>query len=121
MAAAVSDYMPAKTARSKIKKASADLTIKLKPTQDILKWAGRNKKKNQILIGFALEDKNLIANAEKKLRQKNLDMIIANQPSAIAANKSTVHVKTKKTGWTTVEMKTKQIIANKIIRIAQEL
>lgn len=121
MAAAVSDYKPAKTEKTKIKKANAQLSIKLKPTQDILKWAGRNKKKDQILVGFALEDKNLIANAENKLKQKKLDMIAANQPSAIEANKSTVHIKTKNTGWITLTQKTKQTTAKKIIQIATNL
>ena len=48
MAAAVSDYKPARQSRIKIKKTSAELTIKLKPTTDILKWAGKNKTSDNI-------------------------------------------------------------------------
>ena len=78
MAAAVSDYTPAKTHKTKIKRTKDQLTLKLKPTKDILAWASGHKKrqaaatnKPQLIIGFALEDKNLRSNAEKKLKEKN--------------------------------------------------
>ncbi|MFQ6036856.1 MAG: phosphopantothenoylcysteine decarboxylase, partial [Sedimentisphaerales bacterium] len=64
MAAAVADYTPVHPAKTKIRKSNKHLTIKLKPTADILKWAGKHKKKNQILVGFALEDKKLRERAE---------------------------------------------------------
>jgi phosphopantothenoylcysteine decarboxylase/phosphopantothenate--cysteine ligase len=63
MAAAVSDYTPAKPARKKIKKSPGSITLKLKPTQDILKWAGAHKKQNQIVVGFALEDRDIKSRA----------------------------------------------------------
>jgi phosphopantothenoylcysteine synthetase/decarboxylase len=115
MAAAVSDYKPVKKSKIKIKKSAKDLIIKLKPTVDILKWAGKNKKKNQVIIGFALEDKNLRKNAEKKLKEKKLNMIIANLPSAIGAEKSMVQIKTPQQGWITIENATKSTIAKKVI------
>jgi len=121
MAAAVSDYKPVKLSKTKIKKNAAELTIKLKPTQDILKWAGRNKKKNQVVVGFAMEDKNLKTNAEIKLRNKKLDMIVANSPTAIDANRSTVHIKSKNAKWVTLSNKSKQTTAKKIIRLATTL
>ena len=121
MAAAVSDYKPAKESKRKIKKENIELTLKLKPTQDILKWAGGHKKKNQIIAGFAMEDTNLKKNAEKKLQNKNLDMIIANLPAAIDANRSTVHIKTKDGGWATLSDKSKQTTAKKIIQLATGL
>ncbi|MHC5163475.1 MAG: phosphopantothenoylcysteine decarboxylase domain-containing protein [Planctomycetota bacterium] len=100
MAAAVSDYKPASHSKTKIKKEKTVLSLNLKPTTDILKWAGRNKRTGQILVGFALEDTDvLLANAEKKLKAKKLDMIIANAPAAIAAEKSTLHIKTKTSDW----------------------
>jgi len=52
MAAAVADYSPVRPAKSKIKSSGKPLTIKLKPTADILKWAGEHKKKDQIVVGF---------------------------------------------------------------------
>jgi phosphopantothenoylcysteine decarboxylase/phosphopantothenate--cysteine ligase len=126
MAAAVSDYTPAQPAKTKIKKSNKSLTIKLKPTPDILKWAGAHKKskienrKSKIrprclVVGFALEDKNLLQNAEKKLQEKNLDMIIANTPAAIGSDKATVHIKTPDGPWVKIENATKTTIAKKII------
>ncbi len=116
MAAAVSDYKPKRSVKGKIKKARQKLTLELVPTVDILKWAGRNKK-GQMVVGFALEDKNLTANAEKKLKKKNLDMIVANSPSVIGADKSTVHIKTKTGGWQSICDKSKTVIAKKIIAL----
>jgi phosphopantothenoylcysteine decarboxylase/phosphopantothenate--cysteine ligase len=82
-----------------------------------LKWAGKNKKKNQIVVGFALEDKAVRARAEKKLREKNLDMIIANTPAAIGTDKSTVHIRTQDSRWTKIENATKSIIAKKVVSV----
>jgi len=114
MAAAVSDYTPARPAKSKIKKSGKSLTLRLKPTADILKWAGRYKK-NQVVVGFALEDKKLRERAEKKLSEKNLDMVIANTPAAIGAEKSTVQIKMRGAGWTKIKNVSKATIARRII------
>jgi phosphopantothenoylcysteine synthetase/decarboxylase len=121
MASAVSDYTPARVSKTKIKKGCSELTIKLKPTKDILAWAGKNKKKNQILVGFALEDKAIRQNAQKKMKQKNLDMIVANAPEAIAADKSTAHIKTPDSKWVKVENKDKATIAKKIITMVENI
>ena len=121
MAAAVADYTPFRSAKNKVKKQDKLLTIKLKPTVDILKWVGKHKKKNQIVVGFALEDKKLRANAEKKLKEKNLDMIIANTPAAIGANKSTVQIKTSGSPWSKIENATKVASAKRIIRLVEKL
>ncbi|MEE8076433.1 MAG: bifunctional phosphopantothenoylcysteine decarboxylase/phosphopantothenate--cysteine ligase CoaBC [Candidatus Binatia bacterium] len=77
MAAAVADYRPDKFEAKKIKRGDAPIQIGLKPNPDILKELGM-KKNGQILIGFAAETEELIANAGKKLREKNLDLIVAN-------------------------------------------
>lgn len=118
MAAAVSDYKPASTSNTKFKKEQAVLSLNLKPTRDILQWAGRNKKKNQIVVGFALEDKNVLQNAEKKMEAKKLDMIVANELTAIGADKSTVHIKTINNDWQTYENISKTASAAKIIKFA---
>jgi len=115
MAAAVADYTPLRPAKSKIKKTRENLIIKLKPTTDILKWAAKHKKKNQMIVGFALEEKNLRANAEKKLKEKNLDMIIVNTPAAIGSDKSTVQIKTPGRKWLKPPQASKTTIAKKII------
>ena len=81
MAAAVSDYTPARTATSKIKKEGTDeLSIRLRRTGDILKTLGDRKRPYQQLVGFALETDDGFANARRKLRTKNLDWIVLNNP-----------------------------------------
>jgi len=118
MAAAVADYTVVRPAKTKIKKEDKSLTIKLKPTADILRWAGKHKKKNQVVVGFALEDKNIRARAAKKLNEKNLDMIIANTPVAIGADKSTVEIKIRERKWLKLPKASKATIAKKIISLA---
>jgi len=76
-AAAVADYKPKSPAPQKIKKAERELTIELEKTKDILASLGAIKK-NQFLIGFALETENEIENAQQKIRKKNLDLIVLN-------------------------------------------
>ena len=78
MSAAVADYTPEKIENSKIKKNTTDLSLKLKATKDILAQLGKQKKDNQILVGFALETDNELNNAKKKLKNKNLDFIVLN-------------------------------------------
>lgn len=121
MAAAVSDYTPVKTSKVKIKKSKSELKIILKPTADILAWAGKHKKKNQIVAGFALEDKNLRRNAEKKLEEKKLDMIIANAPETIGANEAAVQIKQRLQKWVKIQEKDKNLIAAEIINLAGSL
>ncbi|MGH7782373.1 MAG: bifunctional phosphopantothenoylcysteine decarboxylase/phosphopantothenate--cysteine ligase CoaBC [Candidatus Binatia bacterium] len=77
MAAAVSDYHPVSPAGNKLKRGKEPLDLRLEPNPDILKELGE-KKSGKILIGFAAETEDVTANAKKKLREKNLDMIVAN-------------------------------------------
>ncbi|MEP3210396.1 MAG: bifunctional phosphopantothenoylcysteine decarboxylase/phosphopantothenate--cysteine ligase CoaBC [Maribacter sp.] len=76
-AAAVADYRPKSVASQKIKKASEDLSIVLTKNKDILLSLGKAKK-NQFLVGFALETENEVENAKGKLQKKNLDAIVLN-------------------------------------------
>ena len=80
-AAAVADYTPKKKLDKKIKKESIFKNIVFKKTVDILKYLGENKK-NQLIIGFALETDNEIENAIKKIKIKNLDAIVLNKLSS---------------------------------------
>lgn len=75
--AAVSDYRPRNVATQKIKKNSDHLTLELERNPDILASLG-NRKKDQILVGFALETENEKQNALGKLERKNLDFIVLN-------------------------------------------
>jgi len=78
MAAAVADYRPTKAAKDKIKKGETGLTVKLECTPDIL----GSVKGNFIKVGFAAESSNLVENAKQKLKQKGLDLIVANDITA---------------------------------------
>jgi phosphopantothenoylcysteine decarboxylase/phosphopantothenate--cysteine ligase len=75
--AAVADFRPAAVSRLKVKKDQAQLTLALERTQDILKAVGE-RKKNQILVGFAAETHDLERSATGKLKAKHLDLIVAN-------------------------------------------
>ncbi|SCJ49312.1 DNA/pantothenate metabolism flavoprotein [uncultured Clostridium sp.] len=75
--AAVADYKPKEYSNEKIKKGEGDLELTLARDSDILKILGE-RKKEQILVGFAAESNNVLNNAEKKLKNKNLDFIVAN-------------------------------------------
>jgi phosphopantothenoylcysteine decarboxylase / phosphopantothenate---cysteine ligase len=77
MAAAVGDYRPAEIAPRKIKRAKGPLELRLEPNPDILKELGAQKN-GKLVVGFAAETEELTTNATKKLRAKNLDMIVAN-------------------------------------------
>jgi phosphopantothenoylcysteine decarboxylase / phosphopantothenate---cysteine ligase len=78
MSAAVADYKPVSFSSEKIKKNSDTLTLELSKTKDILQALGMEKKAGQILVGFALENKDESAYARKKLQSKNADMIVLN-------------------------------------------
>ena len=80
MAAAVSDFRPVDYKVKKIKKADNLLNIELERTEDILKGLGATKGANKLLVGFALETDDMVENATKKLKDKNLDMVVANGP-----------------------------------------
>jgi phosphopantothenoylcysteine decarboxylase/phosphopantothenate--cysteine ligase len=77
MAAAVADYHAAFVAERKIKRGQGALELRLEPNPDILKELGQNRNRKW-LIGFAAETEDLTGNAQKKLHEKNLDMVIAN-------------------------------------------
>ena len=78
MSAAVADYTPANVADEKIKKADGAGNIELKRTKDILKYLGENRRGRQFLCGFSMETENMLENSRKKLQNKNIDMIVAN-------------------------------------------
>jgi len=75
---AVADYKPAQVSPLKIKKSGDGISIELVPTRDILQSLGRQHARRFLLVGFAAETDHLEANATKKLREKNCDVIVAN-------------------------------------------
>ena len=88
MAAAVADFRPAVVAERKLKKdelaeaCDGPPAIVLEPTHDFLVDLGRDKRAGQLVVGFAAETDDLVANARKKLERKNLDLIVANDVGA---------------------------------------
>jgi phosphopantothenoylcysteine decarboxylase/phosphopantothenate--cysteine ligase len=84
MAAAVTDYRPVGFAGHKIKREEGPIELRLEPNPDILKEIGAIKD-GKMLVGFAAETEQLIANAEKKLKEKNLDIIVANDVNKAGA------------------------------------
>lgn len=84
MAAAVADYRPRRVAAQKIKKGHGPLVIELERTVDILRELSA-RKGDRFVVGFAAETEHVIANAKRKLQEKNLDMIVANDVSRLDA------------------------------------
>jgi phosphopantothenoylcysteine decarboxylase/phosphopantothenate--cysteine ligase len=78
LAAAVADYRPKNTATEKIKKKSNDMSLELEKTIDIAASLGKVKTEKQLIVGFALETNNEVANAKGKLKRKNFDFIVLN-------------------------------------------
>ena len=115
MAAAVADYMPKTTAAQKIKKTSDSLTLELVKTPDII-----SEVKGKFLkIGFAAETQDLIANAKKKLTNKALDMIVANDVSVkgtgFGADTNKIVIITKDGKQEDLPLMSKREVADKIL------
>ena len=117
-AAAVADYKPKNVALQKIKKAADSFVIELEKTKDILTSLGLEKK-NQFLIGFALETENEIENAKLKIQKKNLDLIVLNslQDEGAGFGKATNKVTfiDKNFFVEEMELKSKEAVADDIL------
>ena len=124
MAAAVADYRPESYEGSKIKKTSDELVLKLVKNPDILATLGSKKKQGQLLIGFALETNNELANAKEKLIRKNADAIVLNSLNDSGAgfshqtNKITIIL--QKDIIFEYPLKDKQLVAKDIITCISE-
>lgn len=119
LSAAVADYRPSETATQKIKKKDGNLTIELTRTDDIAATLGKRKHNGQIIVGFALETQEEEANALKKLKSKNFDLIVLNSLNDAGAgfghdtNKVTIM---DETGKATFELKSKKNVAGDIVQ-----
>jgi phosphopantothenoylcysteine decarboxylase/phosphopantothenate--cysteine ligase len=125
LAAAVADYKPSQVAHEKIKKSTAAITLDLVSTPDIAATLGKQKRPDQVLIGFALETQDGELHARQKLEKKNMDMIVLNNPREEGAgfghdtNKVTfLFPDNKKEHF---ELKTKQAVAVDIVEAAFKL
>ncbi|MDX2362806.1 MAG: bifunctional phosphopantothenoylcysteine decarboxylase/phosphopantothenate--cysteine ligase CoaBC [Crocinitomicaceae bacterium] len=118
-AAAVADYRPKESATEKIKKSEESMTIELVKNPDILKWAGEQKREEQLLIGFALETNNLKENAQKKLTAKNLNMIVMNtlqdSGAGFGVDTNKISILDNRNNSESFELKSKNAVANDIL------
>ena len=118
LSAAVADYKPKNVASQKIKKKDATLTIELAPTKDILASLGAIKK-HQFLVGFALETNNEVENAQRKLKRKNLDVIVLNslqdKGAGFATNTNKITIIDKYFSQKLFELKSKDEVAKDIM------
>ncbi len=120
MSAAVADYTPEKVSITKIKKSGDELHLKLKKTKDILAQLGKLKTKKQVLVGFALETDNEVANAKSKLERKNLDFIVLNslknKGAGFGHDTNKISIIDKKGLVTDFKLKAKTEVAHDIVQ-----
>ena len=118
LCAAVADFTPKVTADKKIKRKGDNLTLELQPTKDIAAALGAVKRKGQVMVGFALETDDELANARKKLEKKNLDFIVMNSLQdegagfRVDTNKVTI---IDRYGLTAYDTKSKREVAEDIV------
>ena len=123
-AAAVADYRPKNVAEQKIKKSDQTITLTLERTADILAQVAASRTNGLIVIGFAAETENLLANAQQKLSSKNLDAVVANDVSRTDAgfdtptNAVTIVTKDK---VIELPLMPKAAVADRVLDVASEL
>jgi phosphopantothenoylcysteine decarboxylase / phosphopantothenate---cysteine ligase len=120
MAAAVCDFRPTKMATHKLKKSAFAGTLALEPTPDILADLGQ-RKKTQVLVGFAVETEDMEAQAQQKLVQKQLDFIVANNAGAFDAETNRVTLIAKDRKNERLSEKPKSEVAKIIVERAVQL
>ncbi len=126
MTAAVADYKPAHPASEKIKKSERDkLSLSLEPNPDILECLGKNKRENQLVVGFALETHNEIDFARQKLYNKQADLIVLNSlndsGAGFATDTNKVTLLDKENAVTELPLMLKNEVAEKIANRLLEL
>lgn len=119
LAAAVADYTPAVVADKKIKKKEDSFSIDLVKTTDIAKTLGQQKQPNQLMVGFALETDNEVANALGKIQSKNLDLIVLNslqnKGAGFGHDTNQVSIIQKDGTMVDFDLKSKQDVAEDIV------
>lgn len=119
MAAAVADYTLKNTYSQKIKKNDNLITLELTPTVDILKTLSKLKKENQLIVGFALETENENYNAKKKLKEKNLDLIVLNSlnddGAGFGCDTNKITIIDKNGNQINYETENKKVVAERIV------
>jgi len=118
MAAAVADYRPARVAQEKLKKGSGRLVLELERTVDILAELAP-RKQTRLVVGFAAETEHVVANAERKLTEKDLDLIVANDvtgtDTGFAVETNAVTMIDRSGRHETVPLMSKDAVAERIV------
>jgi phosphopantothenoylcysteine decarboxylase/phosphopantothenate--cysteine ligase len=118
LCAAVADYKPAQVSPIKIKKRAGAISLDLLPTRDILESLGRQRGRKFLLVGFAAETDHLEANAAKKLRQKNCDLIVANDAHmGMETDENELLILFRDSERKKISRAPKQILARELIKI----
>ena len=121
MCAAVADYKPAKVSTTKIKKSREKVSLELIPTRDILDSLGHRQDRQFLVVGFAAETTDVEENAGRKLREKNCDIVVANDvsdaDSGMESDANEVIILSKTGGREKISRAPKKIIARELIKI----
>jgi phosphopantothenoylcysteine decarboxylase / phosphopantothenate---cysteine ligase len=121
LCAAVADYKPATVSSTKIKKRGEKFSLEVIPTRDILNSLGQRQHRQFLLVGFAAETNDMEENAAHKLREKNCDIIVANEVSStisgIESELNEVTILFRNGGRQKISRAPKKIIARQLIRI----
>jgi phosphopantothenoylcysteine decarboxylase / phosphopantothenate---cysteine ligase len=125
MSAAVADFKPVVYFDKKVKRTGDEMQINLKPNKDIAAELGKMKKKNQKLVGFALETNDEFENAKKKIKNKNLDFIVLNSLNEDGAgfgyDTNKISIIDNKNNHTNFELKPKKEVAVDIVNAVIEI
>ena len=120
LCAAVADYKPAEVSPVKIKKRATGTSLELIPTRDILQSLGSQDDRKFLLVGFAAETDQLEANATKKLRAKNCDIIVANDARiAMESDENQLLILSRDGEIKKISRATKKILARELVKIFQ--
>lgn len=120
MTAAVCDYRPVRREKRKLPKKTGRFALELEPTEDIAATLGRSKGK-RLLVGFAMEDHDPHAKAERKLIQKRCDLIVMNGLGNIGADQAKVELYSPEAGWSAPIVGSKATVARRILRELEAL
>jgi phosphopantothenoylcysteine decarboxylase/phosphopantothenate--cysteine ligase len=123
-AAAVADYRPSEVSSQKIKKQNTDFDLRLTRNPDVIKWAADNKRKEQLVVGFALETNNSEEYALSKLMDKNLDIVVMNsmenEGTTFQSDWNKITILDKQGGKEEFEKKSKSLVAMDILNYIEK-
>ncbi|MFM7758506.1 MAG: bifunctional phosphopantothenoylcysteine decarboxylase/phosphopantothenate--cysteine ligase CoaBC [Crocinitomicaceae bacterium] len=123
-AAAVADYRPSEMSAQKIKKQNTNFDLRLTRNPDVIKWAAENKRKEQIVVGFALETNNSEEYALSKLKDKNLDIVVMNsmenEGTTFKSDWNKITILDKQGGKEEFEKKSKSLVAIDILNYIEK-